>query len=361
MAKSKYYQRPDGLFESIRTINGKRVAFRGKTCREVDRKILEFQERKEKGRTYHEVLEDWWREKEPEWSASSVSAYLRAFKRVDAALGGMMMREMRPLDLERYLVGMKGRGYRSGTVGLDLSVLKMSCRWAVLHDDVDISPCAEVRKPKGLYAKKREALTDEQITAVTKCREGDWWLLGLMLLYTGCRRGELLALRYEDIDRKAGVIHITKKLSYANGNVPVIEDHTKTAAGVRDIILLPILASAIPTGHIGLIFHEPDGAPMKMATISRVWKEYCWDVGMVEHDDAGKDLYPVTPHCFRHTFATICFDAGVDAKSAAAMLGHADESMTMELYTHLTATHKKESGQKLAEYVERVQKVEAQG
>lgn len=90
---------------------------------------------------------------------SRMAGYLRAFKRVDAALGGMMMREMRPLDLERYLVGMKGRGYRSGTVGLDLSVLKMSCRWAVLHDDVDISPCAEVRKPKGLYAKKREALT----------------------------------------------------------------------------------------------------------------------------------------------------------------------------------------------------------
>ena len=42
MAKSKYYKRPDGLFESIRTINGKRVAFRGKTCREVDRKILEY-------------------------------------------------------------------------------------------------------------------------------------------------------------------------------------------------------------------------------------------------------------------------------------------------------------------------------
>ena len=38
--KSKYHQRPDGLFEAIRTINGKRVAFRGKSCREVDRKIL---------------------------------------------------------------------------------------------------------------------------------------------------------------------------------------------------------------------------------------------------------------------------------------------------------------------------------
>ena len=47
--KKKYYQRPDGLFESILTINGKRVAFRGKTCKEVDRKILEYQAEAAKG------------------------------------------------------------------------------------------------------------------------------------------------------------------------------------------------------------------------------------------------------------------------------------------------------------------------
>ena len=356
MAKSKYYKRPDGLYESIRKINGKRVAFRGKTCREVDRKILEYREQKEKGRLYKDVLNDWWNSKEPEWSSSSASAYLRAFKRVNAALGATLIREIKPLDVERYLVGMKEHGYHSGTVGLDISVLKMSCRWAVLHGDLDVSPCTEVRKPKGLYAKKREALTEEQIVTVTNCRSGEWWLLGLMLLYTGCRRGELLALRYEDIDRKEKKIRINKKLNYSNGNIPTIEERTKTEAGMRTIDLLPILEDAIPTGHIGLIFHEPDGTPLKMATIARVWKEYCRTVGFVELDGQGKEVFPVTPHCLRHTFATICFDAGIDAKSTAAMLGHADESITMELYTHLSASHRKETSQKLEEYVEKLSK-----
>ena len=62
--KSKYYVRPDGLHESIRTINGKRVAFRGKTDREVDRKILEYKDRSEKGRTVKEMVEEWQKDKE---------------------------------------------------------------------------------------------------------------------------------------------------------------------------------------------------------------------------------------------------------------------------------------------------------
>ena len=66
--------------------------------------------------------------------------------------------------------------------GQILAQLAQAIHWvmSVSYTHLDVYK----RQPKGLYAKKREALTDEQITAVTKCREGDWWLLGLMLLYT---------------------------------------------------------------------------------------------------------------------------------------------------------------------------------
>ena len=57
--KQKYYQRPDSLFEAIRTINGKRVAFRGKTCREVDRKMLEYREEVSVGRSFSVVADEW--------------------------------------------------------------------------------------------------------------------------------------------------------------------------------------------------------------------------------------------------------------------------------------------------------------
>ena len=59
MAKNKYHQRPDGLFETSRTINGKRIYFRGKTCREVDKKILAWQDERERGRKFPVIADEW--------------------------------------------------------------------------------------------------------------------------------------------------------------------------------------------------------------------------------------------------------------------------------------------------------------
>ena len=61
MAKEKYYKRPDGLYEVSRTIGGKRVRFRGKTCREVDQKILAYREDRAQGRNFPVVADEWYR------------------------------------------------------------------------------------------------------------------------------------------------------------------------------------------------------------------------------------------------------------------------------------------------------------
>lgn len=105
-------------------------------------------------------------------------------------------------------------------VQTDLSVCKMICSYAVISGDIDVSPATEIRKSRGLPVKRREALTEEQeaiVKRVSAERKAHFWLFGCLLLYTGMRRGEALALTYGDIDRKAGVIHVTKKLSYATG------------------------------------------------------------------------------------------------------------------------------------------------
>ena len=83
--KSKYYRRPDGLFEAIRTINGKRVAFRGKSCREVDRKILEYQEQKERGRDFPKIADEWEGQHEGDIGESTRRVYSYAVKRLKEA------------------------------------------------------------------------------------------------------------------------------------------------------------------------------------------------------------------------------------------------------------------------------------
>ena len=64
MAKKKIYQRPDGLYEKKVTINGKRVAFRGKTEREIVQKMVAYQQRAESGPGFEEMADEWWEYKE---------------------------------------------------------------------------------------------------------------------------------------------------------------------------------------------------------------------------------------------------------------------------------------------------------
>ena len=323
--KGKYYQRPDGLYETIKTINGKRVAFRGKTCREVDKKILAYQEKAEKGRTVGELLDDWFASREKQVSDATNAAYSVYVQAIKDDIGSMYVTEVKPVHCMRMLEQMANQGYRAGTVSIKKSILKQVFRYAVICGDIEVSPAQCIGLPRGLDRLKRDSLTMEQIKAITEYRGGDWWLFGVALLWTGCRRGELLALRYEDIDRKTNTITINKKLSYV-GDKPKLEKHTKTESGMRTVPLLYPLASALPKDRIGPIFCAPDGSYLTRGQVSRAWEKYRKEIGLPDH---------ITPHYLRHTFATICYNAGVDPKEAASVMGHANEQVTMAIYTHL--------------------------
>lgn len=242
---------------------------------------------------------------------------------------------------------------------IELSVCKMIFAHAVLAGDIDVSPAQEVKKSRGLPVKKRDALTMEQETAVKAAgiaQEGRWWLFGYLLLYTGMRRGEALALSYSDIDRKAGVIHVTKKLSYAYGQKPIMEDHLKSENGRRDVPLLPPLADALPRNRLGLIFPGADGGFMRASEITKNWRNYCRDVGLNEIQKTSigtMETFPVTPHCFRHSFATICYEAGLDPRQAAQILGDTPEVLEA-VYTHLREGKQQTAAEKLVEHFTRM-------
>ena len=362
MAKSKYYKRPDGLFEAIRTVDGKRVAFRGKTCREVDRKILEYQEQGKPGRQFPAVADEWEREHERTIAESTRRVYSFAVRRLKAAFPGPAA-EIRPLDVKRYITAFEREGRAANSVQIELAVCKMIFAHAVLHGDIDVSPAAEVKKSRGLPTKKREALTEEQealVKAAGTAQKGRWWLFGYLLLYTGMRRGEALALSYSDIDRKAGVIHVTKKLSYASGQFPVLEDRLKSENGRRDIPLLPPLGAALPKNRVGLIFPGKDGKFMRASEITTNWRNYCRDIGLneLQYTDAGEpvETFPITPHCFRHSFATICYEAGLDPRQAAQILGDTPEVLE-GVYTHLREGRRKTAAEKLLEHFSGVAEV----
>ncbi len=307
--KDKYYRRADGLYEASRKINGRRVVFRGRTCKEVDQKILAYHEDGRRGRPFPVVADEWFAERESGVTRSTNNVYGYAVKRLKAAFP-QRIGDIKPLDVTRYIRAFEKQGYADNTVSIELSVLKQIFTYAVLDSgDIDASPAAEVHKSKGLPRKKRSALTVEQENAVEAFR-GDNWLFGMMLLYTGARRGELLALDWRDVDRKAGVVHITKKLSWASGNTPILEDHVKNYKA-HDVPIFAPLEAVLPTDRVGRIFSNDKGEYLTASQLQKLWREYSEAVG----------LDGVTPHCFRHSFATFCFESGIPAASTASFLG----------------------------------------
>ena len=352
MSKSKFYQRPDGLYETIRSIKGHRVAFRGHSVREVEQKMLAYREDINRGRPFPIVADEWERTHAAEVVDATRYAYAPSVRRLKAAFPGRVG-EIQPLDLVRYIKAFEGQGRAAASVDLELSVLRMIFAHAVNHGDISVSPAAEVHRSRGLPRKTRQALTEAQEAAVIASWENaPFGLFGLFLLYTGMRRGEALAVSYADIDRTAGVIHVTKKLSYTGHNYPVMQRYTKSINGIRDVPLLPPLAYALPVDRAGLLFPGKRGF-MTGSEIEGAWKRYCRAAGLnhIEISDQGERLetFPITPHCFRHSFATICYEAGLDPRQAARILGDTPE-VVEKVYTHLREGRRLTAAEKLVSY-----------
>lgn len=329
--KAKYYRRPDGLYETIRKIDGKRVPFRGRTCAEVDRKMLEYTQEREKGRYVPAIVSEWLRTKEEAVKAgdlaeNSLKSYGLYAKRLSEAFKGVRASEVEPRDLKRYIRAMESEGYYGKTVGVNLSVIKQVFSHAVLMGDVAISPAVEIKKSRNLPAKERLPLTEAEERLVETYRGPDW-MMGLILLYTGCRKGELLALEWQDIDRQNKVIHFTKKLDHQY--CPPKVDHRLKNMQRRDAPLFDVLADVLPRNRLGPIFTNADGTHLTNGQYAKRWAAYRDAVGLGEH---------VTAHCFRHSYATICYEAGIDEKACAAFLGDTEE-VTRGIYQKLRDRH----------------------
>lgn len=333
--KSKYYVRPDGLHEAIRTINGKRVAFRGKTDAEVERKMIEYQARLAAGKTFKEVADAWETVHFPTLASNTLRSYRRPKARAVAHFGKKLIREITPPNIKTFIVDFAGQGYAKKTVTTQLQILNMIFSWAVEQGECDSNPCACVTIPKGLKKSYRGTATpeDEKIVKATP----HIWLFPFFILYTGMRKGEALAIQGKDIDHKQSVIHVSKSIYYENRK-PFIKS-PKTEAGCRKVPLLlpllPVLPKNLSADHY-LFSLDGGKSPLSEGEYNRLWKEYVRSTGIT-----------CTAHQLRHSFATMIFECGLDIKDCQDILGHSTAAMTQDVYTHIRESRRDETAKVL--------------
>lgn len=156
-----------------------------------------------------------------------------------------------------------------------------------------------------------------------------------LLMYTGLRRGEVLGLRWEDIDQARNVIHVSRNVTYHTAKALV--GTPKTENGYRDVPLvahlLKILSPVESSGYIITSSKNP-GQPICHSTFVRMWKRIGETI----------DLHKATPHVFRHTYLTILAGLNIDVKTLQTIAGHGDIQITMNRYVHKRIEGLKEAG-----------------
>ena len=361
---SKLKKRANGLYQiSVAVTEGgekKRRYFYGHTQQEAKRKMMDWQEKRAAGRSFAEVAEEWRGKHWEEISAGTQTCYAPALKRALSDFSGVGVRDVAPLDVKRAVDAMASQGYARHSVGIYLSLLRQIFDYAILSQDLTVNPAETVRVPKGLASHTRECPEEAELEIIRQnVNLHKFGLFPYMRLYTGLRRGEILALQWKDVDFENRTIHVTKAVTFLEtGNQAVIKS-TKTKAGEREALLLERLAEKLlPIQGNPEDYIFGGSKPLSKSVFRRRWRNYCLDVGLWQWKDATrangrkKKLVKVkepsvTPHQLRHAFATMCFEMGVSAKDAQQLLGHSKIDVTLDTYTHIRAKRRDDVAEKL--------------
>jgi integrase len=270
--------------------------------------------------------------------------------RITAALGKVKVARLTVAQVERFLEDAAAEGLSADMMRRLRSTLRLAIRRVERNGKISRNVAALAEVPTGPRRQSR-SMTLEDIRALLGLKLNTWWRAYIVTaLMTGLRPGELLGLRWEDVDFAAGVIRVRKCLKAlpdpATGRRrPVLED-LKTERSRRTIqmprqvetTLLALrkeqaawrlkLGSAYDLRGLAIVFGDRAGAPRWQQDVRRYFKVLCGRAGIGEN---------WTPREQRHTFVSVLSDSGVDIEQIADAVGHINSTVTKNTYRHQIA------------------------
>ena len=180
-----------------------------------------------------------------------------------------------------------------------------------------------------LEHREMKTLTADQLQAfLREAKESGVYEMYYIELATGLRRGELLGLKWEDIDLATGVIHVRRQVARINGEIA--EAPLKTKNSYRTLSIgaeaVGILMQQKEKAGSEYVFPSPMGGPISPDSV----------LHMLHRMLNRASLPKVRFHDLRHTFATLALQNGVDVKTVSGMLGHYSAGFTLDTYAHVT-------------------------
>ncbi len=285
---------------------------------------------------------------------------------VDSALGNMKISQIKQLHVKAFYSGLAKRGLAENTIKLCHSMIFPALELAVDSDIIRKNPAKNCGKEIGGKKKAKTSLTiAEQERLLEFMRNEDRYIVYYPLvafaLSTGLRIGELTGLRWSDVDLEGQVLHVRQQLAYLDfgDGYKFHVQELKTEAGRRDIPLTRnareslmeqeeislILGRAAKRQEIegisDFVFINSQGKPYTTGAINRVLYDVVKVYNQQEEERARDEhrepepLGHISAHTLRHTACSRFAESGLEPKVLQYIMGHANFSVTYDIYTHL--------------------------
>lgn len=288
-------------------------------------------------------LERWIEYKAPKVAPATADRYSGQVMEWRAAIGRHKLTKLSPLHITQFEATLYRRGLSDSTIRKYRMVLQGALSDAVRWDLIAKNPCAALDSLPENNPEIRWLSASEQLALLTvagcgfKGRRSRLYELILLALATGMRQGELLALRWSDVDFARGACHMRRSLQWKPGGDYQFKVHGKS--GSRTVPLPPAMLEVLGEyrtrraeelrlagAESELVFSDELGGPPNRSGLRSSFRYLVRRAGLPPE---------IHFHCLRHTFATEMLEAGAHPKVVASWIGDSERTL-MKTYAHAT-------------------------
>lgn len=354
-------QRKDGVYQARYTDRwGKRKTIYGKNLRELRKQLATaISDNENFSNTKDEITMDKWyvrwmeiyKEKSVRPNTKREYAHIY-YKNISPYIGGRLINSLVKSDIQLLIDKAHDDNYAYERQNKIKVIMHDMLQRAVEDNLVVNNPVSGVKLRADKEIKAKALTVDEQEVFFDYCRNTFYDNLFNVAVNTGLRPGELFALQLSDIDLENGYIDINKTLVYQkyldDEHKTFHVEPPKTKQSYRKVPinsvcrmylekqfeLKKVVSEKRPKQQNDYLFVTKFNTPLNSVIYSDAIKAVIRRINLTRAFDNQFKVF--SGHTFRHTFATRCFENGVDAKVVQSFLGHASIKMTMDLYTHVT-------------------------
>ena len=307
--------------------------------------------------TVQEHFESWWEIKKEKVKPTTAENYRFLLDRyILPRLGSQLLKDLTSVKIEKMLIDLI-QNHSESTVRLVSIVLTQGLERAVKDRLLPLNPAKGIERPKGKKRVVTPYTSGELKLLLEKLESHRLFAFFRLLAYTGGRRGEILALRWSDLDFEKATLAISKNRTRIGKSV-IEQDSTKGGDGKR-IVQLDSETLRLIKDHrrrqieermkagslwqeANYIFTQENGLPLDPSTPYQLFKKTAKRLGFRSE----------SLHSIRHLHATELLDSGAGVHLVKDRLGHSDISTTLRIYAHIRPEQKQEVADLFAKAIE---------